>query len=83
MKLIWETRGWQDYLYWQEKDRKKAKRINDLIEDMCRDPFDGIGKPEPLKEDLSGFWSRLIDYEHRIVYDVQDDSIRILSCRGH
>ncbi len=83
MKIIWELRGWNDYLFWQENDRKTLKRINRIIKDMCRDPFDGIGKPEALKENLSGFWSRRIDDEHRIVYDIKDDNIRIISCKGH
>ncbi|MBQ9385085.1 MAG: Txe/YoeB family addiction module toxin [Ruminiclostridium sp.] len=83
MRLIWEYRGWSDYLYWQENDRKTLKRINSIIKDILRDPFQGIGKPEPLKGNLSGFWSRRITDEHRIVYDVEEDNIRILSCRTH
>ncbi len=82
-KLYWETDAWTDYLEWQENDRKLLKRINKLLNDMCRDPFDGIGKPEPLKENLSGFWSRRINDEHRIVYLVEDDYIRIFSCKTH
>lgn len=83
MKILWEDRGWNDYLYWQENDRKILKRINNIIKDMCRNPFDGIGKPEALKDNLSGFWSRRINDEHRIVYDVKDNFLRIVSCKGH
>ena len=83
MKILWEDRGWNDYLYRQENDRRILKRINSIIKDMCRDPFDGIGKPEALRENLSGFWSRRINDEHRIVYDVKDDYLRIVSCKGH
>lgn len=84
MKLLWEERGWSDYLYWQGQDKKTLKRINLLITDIKRAPFDGIGKPEPLKENLSGFWSRRIDDNgNRIVYFVEDDIVHIVSCKGH
>ena len=68
MKLLWEERAWADYLYWQGQDRKTLKRINDLLKDVQRNAFDGIGKPEPLRENLSGCWSRRIDEGNRLVY---------------
>ena len=83
MKLLWEDRAWEDYLYWQTQDRKMLKRINALIKDIRRNTFEGIGKPEPLKDNLSGWWSRRIDETHRIVYYEQDGIIYIVSCRGH
>lgn len=83
-KLAWTDESWRDYLYWQTQDRKTLKRINRLIEDIRRNnPFEGIGKPEPLKENLSGFWSRRIDDTNRLVYVVDDDFITIISCRYH
>lgn len=83
MQLLWEDRAWDEYLYWQKQDKKTLKRINTLINDIKRNPFDGIGKPEPLKENLSGFWSRRIDDKNRIVYYEQDNIVYILACRGH
>ena len=83
MGLLWENRGWDDYLYWQTQDKKTLKRINALIKDAQRDPYNGIGKPEPLKENLSGFWSRRINDVDRLVYDFEDGNIRIISCKGH
>lgn len=83
MRLLWEDRAWDDYLYWQTKDKKTLKRINGLIKDIQRNTFDGIGKPEPLKENLSGFWSRRIDESNRIIYYERDGIIYIVSCRGH
>lgn len=83
-KLVSFTpRGWQDYLYWQKQDRKTLKRINQLIRDIVREPFAGIGKPEPLRDNLSGFWSRRIDDTNRVVYAVDKATITILSCRLH
>lgn len=82
-KLQWDFDAWEDYLYWQAHDKKMLKRINQLIQDVLRSPFAGIGKPEPLKGGLSGFWSRRIDEEHRLVYVVEKDVILIFSCRGH
>ncbi len=79
----WDLDAWEDYLYWQTTDKKNLKRINQLIRDICREPYNGIGKPEPLKGNLSGFWSRRIDKEHRLVYLVEDNDIIIISCRGH
>jgi toxin YoeB len=75
--------GWEDYIYWQSQDKKTLKRINLLIEAARRSPFEGIGKPEPLKENLSGFWSRRIDDTNRLVYEVTDTEISIVSCRYH
>ncbi|MCX8814370.1 Txe/YoeB family addiction module toxin [Vibrio parahaemolyticus] len=81
--LSWTDDAWDDYLYWQTQDKKTLKRINKLINDVKRSPFEGIGKPEPLKENLSGFWSRRIDDTHRLVYAVDDQAITIISCRYH
>ena len=83
MRLLWEDRAWEDYLYWQGQDKKTLKRINALIKDIQRNLFEGIGKPEPLKENLSGWWSRRIDDTNRIVYFEKDGVIYIVSCRGH
>ena len=83
MRLVWEDDAWEDYLYWQTQDRKILKRVNLLIKDIRRSPFDGIGKPEPLKHNLSGWWSRRIDEANRIVYYERDGIIYIVSCRGH
>jgi len=79
--LAWTDEAWQGYLYWQSQDRKTLKRINRLLEDAKRQPFVGIGKPEPLRENLSGFWSRRIDETNRLVYAVDDSFITIISCR--
>ncbi|MBF1693819.1 MULTISPECIES: Txe/YoeB family addiction module toxin [unclassified Selenomonas] len=83
MKLLWEERAWGDYLYWQMQDRKTLKRINDLLKDVQRNAYEGIGKPEPLRENLSGCWSRRIDETNRLVYRIEDGSLYILACRGH
>lgn len=83
MRLLWEDRAWDEYLDWQKYDRKSLKRINALIKDIQRNPFEGIGKPEPLRENLSGLWSRRIDGSNRIVYYVKSETIFILSCKGH
>ena len=83
MKLLWEDRAWSDYLYWQTQDKKTLKRINALIKDILRSPYQGIGKPEPLRENLSGWWSRRIDETNRIVYYEQGESVYIISCLGH
>lgn len=82
-KLAWTDEAWKDYVYWQTQDKKTLKRINRLITDTKRDPFNGIGKPEPLKETLSGFWSRRIDEPNRLVYAVTDEYLTIISCRYH
>lgn len=81
--LAWTDAAWDTYVYWQTQDRKTLKRINKLIEASLRDPFDGIGKPEALKENLSGFYSRRIDDTNRLVYAVDDDYLTIISCRYH
>lgn len=81
--LSWTDEAWSDYLYWQTQDKKTLKRINKLINDAKRSPFEGIGKPEPLKENLTGFWSRRIDDTNRLVYAVEDSAIVIISCRYH
>jgi toxin YoeB len=81
--LVWTDEAWSDYVYWQGQDKKTLKRINKLIGDSKRTPFEGIGKPEPLKENLSGFWSRRIDDTNRLVYTVDNKSLTIISCRYH
>jgi toxin YoeB len=83
MKYVFVEESWEDYLYWQKTDKKKLKRINELLKDISRNPFDGIWKPEPLKFKYSGFWSRRIDDEHRLIYRVTDDMILIAKCRFH
>ncbi len=81
--LAWTDEAWESYVYWQRQDRKTLKRINKLIKAAKNTPFDGIGKPEPLKENLSGFWSRRIDDTNRLVYAVDDNYLTIISCRFH
>jgi len=83
MILSWAEKAWEDYLYWQQTDKKTLKRINALIKDIKRQPFDGIGDPEPLKHNWSGYWSRRIDREHRLVYKYTDGIISIAQCRYH
>ena len=83
MKKVWFDEAWDDYQYWLTQDRKTLKRINALVRDIERGSFDGIGSPEPLKGDLSGFWSRRIDQTNRLVYRVSGGVLEILSCRGH
>ena len=83
MQLAWTDAAWKDYLYWQTQDKKTLKRINKLITDCKRSPVEGIGKPEPLKENLSGFWSRRIDESNRLVYAVDEDYLTIIACRYH
>ena len=83
MKLIFSEQAWEDYLYWQKTDKKLLQRINTIIKDISRSPFEGIGKPEPLKNALSGFWSRRINDEHRIVYKIADGSMLIAQLRYH
>lgn len=83
MILSWAEHAWEDYLYWQETDKKIIKRINMLIKDIQRHPFEGIGDPEPLKHHWSGYWSRRIDREHRIVYKITDEALYIVQCRYH
>jgi toxin YoeB len=83
MKIIFSKNSWEDYISWQTEEKRMLKRINLLIKDIQRTPFEGIGNPEPLKYDLSGFWSRRIDREHRLVYQVTDNEILIYSCKYH
>ena len=83
MKLVFLTNGWEDYLYWQKYDIKVLRRINELIRQCQRTPFEGIGSPEALKHDLSGWWSRRITQEHRLVYRVEEDKLYIAQCRYH
>ncbi len=83
MKLVWSEKSWDDYLYWQKYDKKMLKKINTLIKEIKRTPFEGTGKPEPLKHELAGCWSRRIDHEHRLIYMVEDDSVMIVACRYH
>lgn len=83
MNKLFSNESWNDYLFWQKTDKKILKRINDLIKDISRTLFDGLGKPEPLKFSLSGYWSRRIDGEHRLVYKIENNNIVILSCRYH
>ena len=83
MKLTFSDEAWEDYLHWQKQDRKMVERINKLIKEVQRDPFVGVGKPEPLKHALSGFWSRRITDEHRIVYRVTEDALKIAQSRFH
>ena len=82
-RFLFTEDAWEDYLYWQTRDKKILKRINQLLQDIERNGYNGIGKPEPLRGDLSGFWSRRIDDEHRIVYRVTEDRVEIIQCRGH
>lgn len=83
MPKIWFDEAWEDYLYWQAQDKKTLKRINALIKDVERSPFTGLGKPEPLRGALSGFWSRRIDDTNRLVYRIKQDRLEIASCRSH
>jgi len=83
MRLQWDFDAWDDYCYWQRMDKTMLRRINELIKDIRRNPFNGIGKPEPLKHNLSGFWSRRINDENRLVYVVEKDAVVIISCKGH
>lgn len=81
--ISWTDDAWDDYVYWQTQDKKTLRRINALIKDCLRSPFEGIGKPEPLKYNLSGYWSRRIDDTNRLVYRFDDDNLIIISCRYH
>ena len=83
MPIIFSSKAWEDYEYWIKHDKKKVDRINKLIKDTLRSPFDGIGKPEPLKLNLQGLWSRRIDEEHRLIYEYNEDNLSIVSCRHH
>ena len=83
MKYIFVDESWEDYLYWQQTDIKMMRRINELLKDISRTPYSGLGKPEPLKFKYKGFWSRRINEEHRLIYQFRDDSILIVKCRFH
>jgi len=83
MRLIWFEEAWADYVYWQTQDKKTIRRINQLLQDATRNGYEGIGKPEPLKGEFSGFWSRRIDDTNRFVYRIKDGFLEVLSCRGH
>ena len=83
MKKIWSDKAWDDYLYWQTQDKKALKKVNQLVKDIERNNFEGIGKPEALKGNLSGFWSRRIDDANRLIYRINGEFIDILSCKGH
>ncbi|XHR94146.1 Txe/YoeB family addiction module toxin [Mucilaginibacter sp. UC70_90] len=83
MKIIFQNPAWEDYLYWQTTDKLTLKKINSLIKEIERTPYEGSGKPEPLKHNLAGWWSRRINLEHRLIYRVETDSIFILQCRYH
>jgi toxin YoeB len=83
VRKVWFEEAWEDYVYWQTQDRKTLKRINQLLDDISRGGYEGIGKPEPLKGEFSGFWSRRIDEVNRLVYRLRDETIEILSCKGH
>lgn len=83
MKIVFSSQGWDDYLWWQQQDRKLLKRINQLIRDVERNGNEGLGKPEPLKDGFQGYWSRRINAEHRLIYKVVDNEVRIAACRYH
>jgi len=83
MKKLWTDKGWENYLYWQSQDKKTLRKLNALIKDIERNPYEGIGKPEPLKHELSGWWSRKIDDANRIVYRIKDGNLEISQCKGH
>ena len=83
MEFKFSSGAWQDYVYWQTQDKKTLRRINELLKDIERGGYEGLGKPEPLKENLAGFWSRRIDDRHRIVYRITEDGCEIIQCRGH
>jgi len=83
MNKLWHDKAWEEYIAWQKEDKKTLKRINDLLKDINRQPFTGIGKPEPLKSNKQGYWSRRIDEVNRIVYKVEHDQIVIVQCGGH
>ena len=83
MELVWQTNAWEDYCYWQKQDKKILERVNELIKDFLRSPFKGIGKPEPLKGNYAGCWSRRITQEHRLIYKINERRLHILQCRYH
>ena len=83
MEFVWQTNAWEDYCYWQKQDKKILERVNELIKDCLRSPFKGIGKPEPLKGNYAGCWSRRITQEHRLIYKINERRLHILQCRYH
>ena len=83
MNKVWQDQAWEDYLYWQTQDKKTLKRINQLLKDIDRNGYDGIGKPEALKHEFQGFWSRRIDDSNRIVYRIENEQIEIIQCGSH
>ena len=83
MKILFTEQAWADYLYWQKVDKKTLRRVNELIKATQRSPFEGVGKPEPLRHQLQGYWSRRITDEHRLVYEVNENELHIVSCRFH
>jgi toxin YoeB len=83
MNILFTDDAWEDYLYWQQTDKQTLRKINQLLKDIQRTPFSGIGKPEPLKHQLQGCWSRRIDSEHRLVYEITDDALKVIGCRFH
>ncbi|MEI6067611.1 MAG: Txe/YoeB family addiction module toxin [Methylococcaceae bacterium] len=83
MNILFTDDAWEDYLYWQQTDKQTLRKINQLLKDIQRTPFSGIGKPEPLKNQLQGCWSRRIDSEHRLVYEITDDVLKVIGCRFH
>ena len=83
MKKIWSDNAWEDYLHWQTQDRKTLKRINDLLRDIEREPFGGIGKPEPLKHEWQGYWSRRINENDRLIYRIANNQLEVAACRSH
>jgi len=83
MNIVWSKEAWEDYLYWQQTDKKILKRINSLIKETIRQPYEGIGEPEPLKHDWTGYWSRRINREHRLLYKYTKDALIIVQCRYH
>ena len=83
MKIVFSSQAWEDYLHWQRTDRKLLKRINELVKEVVRTPFEGTGKPEPLRHALGGYWSRRINDEHRLIYKVEGDSVLIAQARYH
>ena len=83
MNILFTDDAWEDYLYWQQTDKQTLRKINQLLKEMQRTPFTGIGKPEPLKHQLQGCWSRRIDSEHRLVYEITDNTLKVIGCRFH
>jgi toxin YoeB len=83
MNILFTDDAWEDYLYWQQTDKQTLRKINQLLKEIQRTPFTGIGKPEPLKHQLQGCWSRCIDSEHRLIYEITDDALKVIGCRFH